>query len=63
MKKNALANLPFVIDGDTVVVQSNACMSCRGDKFGMLGADTAGRARVQQCLCQVMDLRNDAVAL
>jgi len=63
IKINPFANLPFVVDGDTVITQSNACMDYLGNKFGLLGADEAERALVEQCLCQVMDLRNDAVAL
>jgi glutathione S-transferase len=69
-KKNPLANLPFVIDGDVVVTQSNACLTYLAGKLGLMGAvggarggPLAERALVEQCLCQVMDLRNDAVAL
>ena len=62
LKVNPFANLPFVKDGDRVITQSNACMSYLGAKFGLLG-DGEQRALVEQCLCQVMDLRNDAVAL
>ena len=63
IKINPFANLPFVRDGDRVITQSNACMSYLGTKFGLLGKDDEERAQVEQCLCQVMDLRNDAVAL
>ena len=63
IKTNPFANLPFVKDGDLVICQSNACMSYLGAKFGLLGEGEEQRALVEQCLCQVMDLRNDAVAL
>ena len=59
---NPFANLPCVKDGDRVVTQSNACLSYLGAKFGLLG-DAEQQTLVEQCLCQVMDLRNDAVAL
>lgn len=62
LKVNPFANLPFVKDGDRVVTQSNACMSYLGAKFGLLG-NGEQRSLVEQCLCQVMDLRNDAVTL
>merc|ERR1711941_9068 len=56
-EKNALMNLPYVIDGDTVVTQSNACLSYLGRKFGI----TQDVTKMEQVLAQVMDLRNDAV--
>lgn len=62
IKINPFANLPFVKDGEQVITQSNACMSYLGAKFGLLGVGDGERALVEQCLCQVMDLRNDAVA-
>merc|ERR1740138_1330020 len=57
--KNALMNLPYVIDGDTVVTQSNACLDYIGKKLGLMGGENEWK--VQQGLCQVMDLRNAAV--
>jgi glutathione S-transferase len=32
---NPLINLPFVIDGEVVVTQSNACLAYLGRKFNM----------------------------
>eukprot|EP01045_Picozoa_sp_COSAG04_P020004 COSAG04_NODE_2002_length_5029_cov_5.314604_2_plen_185_part_00 len=63
IKTNPLANLPYVIDGDTVVTQSNACFAYLGEKFGLLGSDATERVQCEQCLCQVMDLRNEAIEL
>jgi len=59
--KNPLANLPYIIDGDTVVTQSNACMTYLGKKFGLLGATEIDFTDCQQCLCEIMDFRNDCV--
>ena len=61
-EKNALMNLPYVIDGDRVVTQSNACLQYLGKKLNLMGKGEHEEGLEQQCLCQVMDLRNDAVA-
>ena len=58
--KNALANLPYVIDGETVVTQSNACLLYLGRKLGLMGGTKAETAKAEQTLMQVFDLRNDA---
>jgi len=56
-EKNALINLPYVVDGETVVTQSNSCLIYLGKK---LGIDTEGNfMRNHQALDQIMDLRND----
>ena len=34
---NPLINLPYLIDGDVIVSQSNACFTYLGRKFDMLG--------------------------
>ena len=31
-------NLPYIVDGDMVVTQSNACLLYLGDKFEMNGS-------------------------
>jgi glutathione S-transferase len=59
--KNAMMNLPYVIDGDVVITQSNACMDYLGEKFGLMGSGAANSAQVRQCMNQAMDLRNAAV--
>eukprot|EP00992_Anisonema_acinus_P013447 TRINITY_DN8740_c0_g1_i2.p1 TRINITY_DN8740_c0_g1~~TRINITY_DN8740_c0_g1_i2.p1 ORF type:complete len:254 (+),score=66.51 TRINITY_DN8740_c0_g1_i2:59-763(+) len=63
VEKNPLMNLPYVIDGDVVVTQSNACLLYLGRKFGLNGKTDAEVIKNDQCLCQVMDLRNDLVGL
>mmetsp|Transcript_12566 Transcript_12566/g.35497 ORF Transcript_12566/g.35497 Transcript_12566/m.35497 type:complete len:235 (-) Transcript_12566:594-1298(-) len=63
LEKNALMNLPYVIDGDMVVTQSNACLLYLGRKYGLNGKTEKEISKNDQCLCQVMDLRNDAVFL
>lgn len=63
LKLNALTNLPYVRVGDQVVSQSNACFTFLGRRFGLLGATEEEVSCNEQCLCQVMDLRNDAVGL
>ncbi|KAG8461834.1 hypothetical protein KFE25_013853 [Diacronema lutheri] len=60
---NALTNLPYVRVGDVVVSQSNACFTFLGRRFGLLGSTEDEVTKNEQCLCQVMDLRNDAVGL
>jgi len=64
-EKNPLINLPYVIDPDTgtVITQSNACLTFLGRRFGLNGKDEAELIKVEQCLCQVFDLRNDSVRL
>jgi len=62
-EKNALINLPYIVDGDVVVTQSNACMIYLGRKFNLNGKNETEAIRVDQTLCQVFDLRNDAVKL
>lgn len=63
VEKNALMNLPYIVDGDTVVAQTNACFTYLGRRLGLNGSNDAELTRVEQILCQVMDLRNDAVKL
>ena len=60
-ERNALMNLPYIIDGDTVVAQTNACFSYLGRKTGLNGATDAEILANEQCLCEVMDLRNAIV--
>ena len=60
-RRNALMNLPYIVDGDVVVSQSNACLVYLGEKFGLLGATPRERIECEQLLCEVMDLRNAMV--
>ena len=59
--KNPLTNLPYVVDGDIVVSQTNACFSYLGRKFNLWGANVVDSIRCDELLCEVMDLRNKMV--
>jgi len=61
LAKNPFANLPYVIDGDLCICQTNACFKYLGRKFNLYGKDAGERSKVDQCLCQIMDLRNAMV--
>ena len=61
-EKNALMNLPYVIDGEHTIAQTNACFAHLGRVLGLYGSNYAETLKVEQCLCQVMDMRNDAVS-
>lgn|ERR1719419_1186412 len=63
LAKNAFANLPYIVDGDVVICQSNACLKYLGRKFNLMGKNRSEEIKVDQCLCQIMDLRNDMVKL
>merc|ERR1711934_741292 len=57
LEKNACINLPYIVDGDVVVTQSNTCLLYLGKK---LGIDTEECWVHNHCvLDQTMDLRND----
>ena len=60
-EKNAYINLPYVIDGDIVITQSNACMSYLGRKLNQWGNDEISIIKCEQLLCELMDLRNSVV--
>lgn len=65
---NPLINLPYVLerasDGSVVLVtQSNACLLFLGRKFGLNGKNDDEVRRNEQCLCQVMDLRDNLILL
>jgi glutathione S-transferase len=59
--KNALMNLPYVVDGDVVVSQTIACLKYLGKKAGLNGATAAEECMVDQILCEAQDLRNGGV--
>jgi glutathione S-transferase len=58
---NPLMNLPYIIDGDVVVAQTNACFSYLGRKLGLWGSTEAEVVDCEQLLCELMDLRNQMV--
>lgn len=62
-KMNPLANLPFLIDGDVCVCQTNAVMLYLGDRLGLNGKTTAERLQTCQLLDEVYDLRNRVIEL
>ena len=35
LEKNSMANLPYIVDGETVVTQSNSCLVYLGQKLGI----------------------------
>lgn len=57
-KKNPFINLPYVIDGDTVISQTNACLSYLGRSLDMFGDNPIEASEAEQLLCELMDLRN-----
>jgi len=61
-KKNALINLPYLIDTDgSIVTQTIACLSYLGRKYDMMGSNNKELCMTQQVLCEAHDLRNIAV--
>lgn len=60
-KRNSLANLPYIIDGDTVVTQSNSCLLYLGKRLGIDQPEHF--LHNHQALDQVMDLRNDTMKI
>merc|ERR1719240_2003758 len=61
VKKNSCMNLPYIINGDDVVTQSNTCCLYLGKK---LGIDTdADFIYNHTVLDQNMDLRNDLMTI
>lgn len=60
--KNPLINLPYVIDGDILITQSNACLAYLGRKFDMFGDSPLEHSYCEQLLCECMDIRNSVVS-
>ena len=59
--KNPLVNLPYILDGDVLVSQSNACLIYLGKKIGLFGATPAEELACYETICEVFDLRNKMV--
>lgn len=59
--KNSMINLPYVIDGDTVVTQSNSVMVYLGKQLGIDKDEHF--VHNHQVLDQAMDLRNDLMKI
>lgn len=61
VEKNACMNLPYIVDGDTTVTQSNTCLLYLGQK---LGVDTEENfIHNHTVLDQTMDWRNDLMKI
>lgn len=54
---NPLANLPYLIDGDICVCQTNAVMNYLGQKFELSGDDIQAKIWNAQLLCEIYDVR------
>lgn len=61
-EKHALINLPYIIDGEIIVAQSNACLSYLGRKFDMWGTTPREVISCEELLCEIMDVRNNFTA-
>lgn len=58
MVANPLINLPYVLDGEKVVSQSNACLAYLARRLGLWGRTLEEKCDCEQLLCELMDLRN-----
>uniref|UniRef100_A0A7S2TWS8 glutathione transferase n=1 Tax=Lotharella oceanica TaxID=641309 RepID=A0A7S2TWS8_9EUKA len=59
-KQNPLINLPYIVHDGKVWTQTNCCLMYVAKLAGLDGGDPLA---CEQLLCQVMDLRNDAVKI
>ena len=60
---NPLANLPYLVDGDNCICQTNAILNYLGDKYGMNGTTEVQKIRTQELLCEIYDVRNGMIYL
>jgi glutathione S-transferase len=63
LEKNALANLPYLVDGDVCICQTNSILNYLGEKFGMNGSDAAAKRLNDQLLNEIYDVRNAMIDL
>merc|ERR1719337_88773 len=61
IQQNACINLPYIIDGENVVTQSNTCMLYLGGKLGI--DKPQNMVKNHTVLDQTMDLRNDLMKI
>lgn len=61
LPKNSLINLPFIVDGEEVITQSNSCLVYLGHRLKI--DDPKNAIRNHQALDQIMDLRNDLMRI
>ena len=52
-KQNPLINLPYIIDGNRLISQTNACFSYLGRKLDMWGSTEDEAIECEQLLCEV----------
>lgn len=62
-EKNPLMNLPYVIDGNRVITQSNACYSYLGRQLNLWGINEDEVIQCEEYLCEVMDIRNNLMGV
>jgi len=63
LKINPLANLPYLVDGDICVCQTNAILNYLADKYGLNGVDQKSKIRNQELICEIYDVRNAMIDL
>eukprot|EP00616_Rhizochromulina_sp_CCMP1243_P008986 CAMPEP_0118997144 /NCGR_PEP_ID=MMETSP1173-20130426/61256_1 /TAXON_ID=1034831 /ORGANISM="Rhizochromulina marina cf, Strain CCMP1243" /LENGTH=746 /DNA_ID=CAMNT_0006948567 /DNA_START=93 /DNA_END=2330 /DNA_ORIENTATION=+ len=56
--RNPLSNLPFLIDGELVICQSNACYAYLGRKFGLWGDTPLEQILCEELLGELSDLKS-----
>eukprot|EP00451_Oxyrrhis_marina_P000884 CAMPEP_0204271822 /NCGR_PEP_ID=MMETSP0468-20130131/21190_1 /ASSEMBLY_ACC=CAM_ASM_000383 /TAXON_ID=2969 /ORGANISM="Oxyrrhis marina" /LENGTH=228 /DNA_ID=CAMNT_0051247577 /DNA_START=45 /DNA_END=731 /DNA_ORIENTATION=+ len=62
-QKNPFANLPYLVDGDTVVCQTNAVFAYLAEKLDMAGKDLQTKTLHQTILCESYDVRDAMVQI
>lgn len=60
-EKNAMINLPYIVDGSAVITQSNSCYLYLARRCGIKVTSLDAQFDMEQTLMQVFDLRNDAM--
>jgi glutathione S-transferase len=60
-KANPFMNLPYVVDGDRVITQSNSCLAYLGRKTGLWGKTEDEIVLCETLLCEIYDIRNAVV--
>jgi len=63
LKMNPLANLPYIVDGEVCVCQTNAVINYLGEKYGINGGDPQQKIANSQLLCEIYDVRNNMIDL
>lgn len=60
--QNPFINLPYAIDNDLLISQTNAIFAHLGRKLNLWGTDSLEVSLCEQLLCEIYDLRNKMVA-